>query len=101
MLVRADGLGCRMETSTPLGPHHSRLPALPLLLQHPQQPDPLAIAVAGHQTVTDFIGIPPSLPSPPHYHRVAPPTAPFKFAHRASRITHHVPPLAPSTQGPP
>src|SRR5439155_7816658 len=94
MLVRADGLDGRMETSTPLGPHHSRMPALAVLLQYPQQPDALAIALGGHQTVAGFTNILSPLPCPPHYHCPAPTAPPFKFADHTSRITQHVPPLA-------
>src|SRR5439155_26167165 len=50
LLVRVDGLGRRVETSTPLGAHHSRLPARPLFFQHPWQRDPLAAALAGRSS---------------------------------------------------
>src|ERR1035441_8628013 len=42
MLVSADGMGRRLEASAPLGAHDSRVPTRALLLQPPEQCDPLA-----------------------------------------------------------
>src|ERR1039458_5948341 len=49
MLVSSDGLARRLEASAPLGAHHSRLPARALLLQPPEQRDPLAAPLAYRQ----------------------------------------------------
>ena len=46
MLGRADELERRLETSTPLGAHHPRLPAHAVFFQHPGQRHALAAAVA-------------------------------------------------------
>ena len=44
---RADELARSLETSTPLGAHHPRLPAAALFFQHPVERHALAPAVAG------------------------------------------------------
>src|SRR5262249_48372424 len=89
MLVRADELGRRMETSTPLGTNHSRLPAFTLFFQHPQQSHPLAIAVGGSKAVPNFIRFPPPLPFPAHCRRTSSSTPPLTKPNHQSPITNY------------
>src|ERR1035441_2216656 len=75
MLVCADGLGCRLEASAPLGPHHSRLPVRALLLQPPEQRDPLAAPLAFRQAWPNLPRWSSRLLSRPNPHCPGPPAA--------------------------
>src|SRR5437660_11768115 len=53
MLVRADGLGCCLETSIALGAHDPGLSTRALFLQHPRQRHLLAVRLAAGESRPD------------------------------------------------
>src|ERR1039458_9532067 len=75
MLVSADGMGRRLEASAPLGAHDSRLPARALLLQPPEQRNPLASPLARRQARRSRPRLRPLLLARPHPHRPESPAA--------------------------
>ena len=56
MLVLADVLAGRLETSTPLGTNHPRLPAGCVLLQYPKQCNSMAAGIAHNPSQPARIG---------------------------------------------
>src|ERR1039458_5955221 len=75
MLVSADGMGRRLEASAPLGAHDSRLPARALLLQPPEQRNPLASPLARRQARRSHPHLRPLLLALPHPPRPESPAA--------------------------